>query len=185
MHTLLGEAEGTTFPADYAAGVDPDDASAALQADWGKTVLRWVPPDQVENLRQVGGLPRVLAGVVAILAVSTLVHTLVTSVRHRRSDLAVLKALGFSRRQVWATVAWQATTLAALALLAGLPLGLAGGRWAWRLVAESIGTPAGAVTPIVAVLVTVPAVLATANLLAVLPARAAARVRPAVVLRSE
>ena len=122
MHTLLGEAEGTTFPADYAAGVDPDDASAALQADWGKTVLRWVPPDQVENLRQVGGLPRVLAGVVAILAVSTLVHTLVTSVRHRRSDLTVLKALGFSRRQVWATVAWQATTLAALALLAGLPL---------------------------------------------------------------
>jgi len=64
--------------------------------------------------------------VVALLAVGTVAHALVGSVRR---DMAILKALGFVRGQVSAMVAWQATTFALVALLAGLPLGVAAGRW--------------------------------------------------------
>jgi ABC-type lipoprotein release transport system permease subunit len=122
----------------------------------------------------------------AVLGAATLGHLLVTSVRwRRRRDLAVLKTLGFVRGQVSATVAWQATTLAAIALLVGLPLGVAAGRWAWVLVNQGLGSPAGPVTPTLAVLAVVPATILVANLVAALPARAAAATRPAVVLRSE
>ena len=106
-------------------------------------------------------------------------------VRRRRRDLGILKTIGFVRGQVAATVAWQATTLAVVALLVGLPLGVAAGRWAWLLVNQGLGSLADPVTPAIALVVAVPATVLVANLVAALPARAAAATRPAVVLRSE
>jgi ABC-type lipoprotein release transport system permease subunit len=87
----------------------------------------WSPTD-VQNLGRVGSLPDVLAGLLALLAASALAHLLVTSIRQRRRDLAVLKTLGFVRSQVSAAVAWQATTVAVVALAVGMPLGFALGR---------------------------------------------------------
>jgi hypothetical protein len=72
-----------------------------------------------------------------------------------------------------------------MALLLGLPLGIAAGRWTWVLVAHGLESPAGPVTPTVALLLAVPATLAVVNAVAALPGRSAARTRPAVVLRSE
>jgi predicted lysophospholipase L1 biosynthesis ABC-type transport system permease subunit len=69
------------------------------------------------------------------------------SVRRRRRDLAVLKTLGFVRGQVSAAVAWQATTVALVALAVGLPLGVALGRWSWSLLIDRIGLGAEPVTP--------------------------------------
>jgi FtsX-like permease family len=173
------------FLVEYAPGADQEAAYASLRRDFGPTVLRPVPPDEIENLRRVSGLPFLLAGLLAVLGAATLGHLLVTSVRRRRRDLAVLKTLGFVRGQVSATVAWQATTLTAVALLVGLPLGVAAGRWAWVLVNRGLGSLAEPVTPTLAVLAVVPATVLVANLVAALPARAAAATRPAVVLRSE
>jgi hypothetical protein len=173
------------FLIEYAPEADRQAAFASLRRDFGPTVLRSATPDEVENLRRVSGLPFLLAALLAVLGAATLGHLLVTSVRRRRRDLAVLKTLGFVRRQVSATVAWQATTLAALALLVGLPLGVAAGRWAWLAVNAGLGSGAGPVTPALAVLAVVPATILVANLVAALPARAAAATRPAVVLRSE
>jgi ABC-type lipoprotein release transport system permease subunit len=173
------------FLVEYAPGADERAAYSSLRRDFGPTVLRPVTPDEVENLRRVSGLPFLLAGLLGVLGAATLGHLLVTSVRRRRRDLAVLKTLGFVRRQVSAAVAWQATILAVLALLVGLPLGVAAGRWAWVLVNQGLGSPAGPVTPTLAVLAVVPVTVLVANLVAALPARAAAATRPAVVLRSE
>ena len=53
--------------------------------------------------------------------------------RRRRRDFAILKALGLLRRQVSSITAWQVSILTGLALLAGLPLGIAVGRWSWAL----------------------------------------------------
>jgi ABC-type antimicrobial peptide transport system permease subunit len=140
---------------------------------------------EIANLGQVSSAPIVLAAIVALMAAVTLAHTLVTSIRRRRRDLAVLKTLGFLRRQVSATVAWQATTLALLAAAVGIPLGIAAGRWGWTLFADHLSVARVSVIPILAVLLVIPAALLVANAISLFPGRSAARTQPAVVLRSE
>lgn len=185
LQALFPGAFPTQFLVDYAPGVDEGTAFASLRRDFGRTVLRALPPDEVENLRRVRGLPSALAALLVLLGVATVGHLLVTSVRRRRRDLAVLKTIGFVRRQVAATVAWQASTLAAVALLLGLPLGVAAGRWAWILVNQGVGSLADPLIPAMPLLLATPVVVLIANLVAAVPARSAAAIRPAVVLRSE
>ena len=164
---------------------DRRQAIEQLQRDFPNTVVLPLKQPDLTNLERVGYLPGLLAGLVALLAVGTVTHALVTSVRRRRRDLAILKTLGFVRSQVSQTVAWQATTFALLATLLGVPLGIAGGRWAWRLVAEQLGVASGPVVPPAAVLAIAAGALLAANLAAAGPGWAAARIRPATVLRSE
>ena len=75
--------------------------------------------------------------------------------------------------------------VAAVAVAAGLPLGLAAGRWAWRLFADQLGVPPRPVTPLAAVAALVPATVLLANAVAALPGLLAARTRPAAALRTE
>jgi putative ABC transport system permease protein len=126
-----------------------------------------------------------LAGLMALLALGTVTHALVSSVRRRHGDLAVLKVLGFVPRQVSAAVAWQATAFAAMAVLVGLPLGVAVGRWAWLLVAGQLGVVPEPAVPPRQVLAVIAGALLAANLIATAPGWVAGRLRPAVVLRSE
>ena len=89
------------------------------------------------------------------------------------------------RREVAGTVAAQALTLVALALLIGLPLGVAVGRIMWRTFADWQGIPpVPSVEPGPLVLVAA-AVLVAGLLIAVVPAILAARTSPAADLRSE
>ena len=142
-------------------------------------------PADVANWGRVSGFPYVLAGLIAAAAAALLAHALVTSIRRRRRDLAILKTLGFERRDVRMTVAWQATTVAAIGLLVGLPLGVGIGRFAWNLFAEELGVVPEPVAPVFPGLLVIPATLLLANLVALLPGRIAAGTRPAVVLRAE
>ena len=73
-------------------------------------------------------------------------------------------------------------TVAALAV--GVPLGIAGGRWAWQIFANQAGLPPGAITSL-PVLWMIPATLLIAALVALPPARSVARVPAAATLRSE
>jgi FtsX-like permease family len=160
-------------------------AIAQLQHDFPNTVLLPLKPPDITNLERVSYLPGLLASMVALLALGTTAHALITSVRRRRRDLAILKTLGFARGQVSQTVAWQATTFALVAGLIGVPVGVAGGRWAWRLVAEQLGVASGPVVPLIPVLAIVTGALLVANLVAAGPGWTAARIQPSVVLRSE
>jgi ABC-type lipoprotein release transport system permease subunit len=130
-------------------------------------------------------MPFVVATLLALLAAATLAHTLVTSVRRRRRDLSILKVLGFVRAQLSRAVGWQATALAVVAVLVGLPIGIAAGRWVWAVFARRLGVPPRPVTPVLAVTLIAPATIVLANLVAAVPARLAARTRPAVALRTE
>ena len=143
-----------------------------------------VPPE-VDRLRQIDWFPAALAALLAGLALIAVGHALVTAVRRRRRDLALLKTLGFNRRQVRATIAWQATILAAVGLTLGIPTGLALGSLVWRLVANSTGVPTTTAVPTGVLLLTIPAVILIVNLIGYLPAQAAARTRPAIALRTE
>ena len=142
-------------------------------------------PTDIEGYTSARDTPLILGAVLALLAVATLAHALFTGVRRRRRDLAVLKTLGLRRSQVIRVVSWQASALAAAALLVGLPLGVLAGRWAWALFAGSAGVSDQADIPVALVLATIPAALLLANLLAAGPGWAAARISPGTVLRSE
>jgi hypothetical protein len=142
-------------------------------------------PNGVTDYTRIDGTPEVLAGLLAGLGVAVLAQLAVVSGRRRRHDFAVLKALGLLRRQISQVTAWQVSTLAGLALLIGLPLGVAVGRWSWQLFAAGLGVPADASLPVTLVLVMVPAVLIIANAVALWPGWSAARVSPARALRTE
>src|SRR5207249_814848 len=103
----------------------------------------------------------------------------------RRRDLAILKTLGFVRRQVSTTVAWQATTVAVVALAVGVPVGLAVGRWTWTFFAGQLGVIPQAVVGVASTVIVVPAVILAGNLIAAVPGRLAAGTGPAQILRTE
>jgi ABC-type lipoprotein release transport system permease subunit len=106
-------------------------------------------------------------------------------VRRRRHDLCVLKALGFRPVQVGACVGWQAMTMALVSLAIGLPLGVASGRWTWRVIADA--TPLRYVPPTTPAVVAlcIPATILLILVVSVLPSLLAARLRPSEVLRTE
>ena len=119
------------------------------------------------------------------LAMLTIAHLLLTSVRRHGRELSVLRALGFTPRQVRATVGWMAVTFAAVAVAVGVPLGIAGGRLAWGAFTGQLGIVPVTVIPAGWVAALAAAVIALSVAVAAVPARSAARARPAAVLRAE
>jgi hypothetical protein len=142
-------------------------------------------PTNVSVLGDLRVLPMSLAIFFALLAVATVAHALVTTVRRRRADLAILRSVGFTRRDSRIAIAWQATLLAIAGLVVGVPLGIIVGRLAWRQLANTFPLVYAPPLELVAVIVIIPIALIIANALAVGPAHAATRIRPANVLRSE
>ena len=142
-------------------------------------------PAEIVNYRSMGTMPVILAVGVATGAVAGLGLALVASVRRRRRDLALLKTLGFTRSQLAATVAWQSTVVAVVGLIAGIPLGIAVGRWLWIAFAHELSAVPDPVVPAVSVALAVVAALVLANLVAALPGRSAARTPAALLLRAE
>jgi len=194
----LGKGAALTFEAyrRLDPGARPDGFEARIAPGAARTVTLdrlarryvWPPPGPPKTVADFGGvrrLPLVVSGLLAAIAAAVLAHALVMATRRRRRHLAVLKTLGFDRGQVLATIAWQATTLAALSLALGLPLGVSLGRWAWTLFAEQIGVVPEPVTPLSLILLVVPAAVLLANLVALLPAHKAARTPAALALRAE
>jgi hypothetical protein len=183
------QAGSLPFLVRFAPGVSRDAGLAAVTNDMqglpNPFIFAAERPGNVTSLARIANVPVLLSGLLALMAIGTLAHTLVSSTRRRRRDLAILKTLGFVRPQLRGTVAWQATTLAVIALLIGLPVGIAGGRWGWRVFAGQLGVLPDTVVPLVAIFVAVPIALIVANLIAALPGRAAARTQPAIILRSE
>ena len=139
----------------------------------------------IVNAAQMGGQPLALALALAAAAVLSLAVALLASVRQRRRQLALLKALGLTRRQVREVIAWQASIILLVAAAVGVPLGVAAGHWAWASFAASLGVVPVTVVPGLALLAGCIGLLAAGILVTALPASVAARARPAVLLRAE
>jgi hypothetical protein len=142
-------------------------------------------PPSVESLGPLRSLPLSLAIFFGLLAIATVAHALVTTVRRRRHDLAVLRAIGFTRRDTRVAISWQSTLIAVIGAVVGIPLGIIAGRLLWKQLAEQF--PVVYVPPLelVAVLLVIPVAIVVANLVAAGPAHAATRIRPATALRTE
>ena len=142
-------------------------------------------PAEIVNYQSTGASPGILAGGLAVGAVVALGLTLGASVRRRRRDIALLKTLGFTRRQLAVTVAWQSSVAAIVGLIVGVPVGIAVGRWLWDLFAREIyAVPLPTVPALEVVLVALGA-LVLANIVAAIPGQMAAGTPTAVVLRAE
>jgi hypothetical protein len=151
----------------------------------GRVVLGVQRPAAIVSADAARATPLVLAGMLALVAMATLAHLLFTSTRARQRELALLKTLGFSRRQLRATVAWQATSVVVVALVIGGPLGVAAGRLVWRAFAGELGAVAVPIVPAAALAVVAVGTVVVGNALAALPGRRAAAVSATTVLRSE
>jgi hypothetical protein len=149
------------------------------------SVLGTLRPAQIVNYHTVGSTPVILAVGLAAGAIVALGLTLAASVRRRRRDLALLKTLGFTQRQLAAAVAWQATVIAAIGVILGVPLGIVLGRQLWILFARNINAVPDPAVPVLSVLLVAIGALLFANLDAALPGLDAAHTPAALALRAE
>jgi ABC-type lipoprotein release transport system permease subunit len=144
-----------------------------------------VPPTGLVNLGEAVNFPLIFGLLLALFGVATLGHLLVVSVSRRRHEMGLLKALGFFNWQVAAAVYWQATTVAIIGLLIGVPLGVALGRSVWRAFAINIGVVPLPVIDVAMVVAIAIGVLVVGALLALASAVVAGRSKPGLLLRTE
>jgi hypothetical protein len=148
------------------------------------SVLR---PAEIVNYRSMGTTPAVLGAALATGAVVALGLTLVASVRRRRRDLALLKTLGFTRRQLASAVAWQSSVAVATGTgtVVGVPLGIGLGRFLWIVFAHEIHAVPTPSVPTLSIVLIAAGALVLANVVAAIPGRIAAQTPTAVLLRAE
>jgi ABC-type lipoprotein release transport system permease subunit len=148
-------------------------------------VSRPTVPTALVNFGESANFPLLLGGVVTLCGAATLAHLLALTVRRRRRDSGLLKALGFVRRQVAAVVFWQAATVAVAGIVAGIPLGVVAGRVVWRVFALDAGVVAVPVLPGWLIAALAAGVLVAAIAIAIVPAAAAARSPAGQALHTE
>jgi hypothetical protein len=162
--------------------------NARIQALPGGGDTSVEPTDRLaamDEVARVSRMPSVLGVFLGLLAIGAVGHALVTAVRGRRQELAVLRALGMTPGGLRGVLATQASLLALVGLALGIPLGVALGRTVWRTVAAY--TPLFYVPPrpLPGLLLIAPAALLLANVLAAWPGHRAARMPVAPVLKAE
>jgi ABC-type lipoprotein release transport system permease subunit len=142
-------------------------------------------PAQIVDYRSIGATPVLLATGLALGAVIALALTLIASVRRRRRDLAIMKTLGFTRRMLAASVAWQATVDGLIGAVIGIPIGIVLGRELWTLFARDINAVPQPTVPALALALVGIGSIAVAVVASTWPGRSAARTPSGLVLRSE
>ncbi|MBW3546995.1 MAG: hypothetical protein KY452_02515 [Actinobacteria bacterium] len=140
---------------------------------------------RVLNLDELGALPGAAAGLFAVLGVAGLAYLLSASFRQARRDLAVLRVLGFTRRQSTTTVLVQAAAVALVGALLALPIGVALGRAAWRGAADGIGIMVVPEVSLAGTLGVAAGAVAVAGVLAIPFAARTVRHAPGKLLRTE
>lgn len=140
---------------------------------------------RVANIEELGALPGGVIGSFAVVAAAGVAYVLSSSFRRARRDVAVLRVLGFSRRQSMTTVLVQAGTVGLAGAILALPFGVALGRAAWRGVADGAGVAAVPEVPLTGSIGLILGAVAGALLLSLpFAARSVAR-PPSTWLRAE
>jgi hypothetical protein len=142
-------------------------------------------PTALVNFGESVDFPLLFGLALSLFGAATMVHLLLVSVARRRTETGLLKVLGFVRHQIAAVICWQATTVALIGIVVGVPLGIAAGRVVWQVFATNFGVvPVSVAQPLVLAALAA-GVLAAANVLAAIPALLAARSHPSKLLRAE
>ena len=161
------------------------ETTAPLASFAGLDVLPVQRPAEITTSSSVANLPTVLAGMLGLAALTSLALALGTAVRRRRHELAVLKTIGFTGRQLAGSVSWLATTTIAVGLLVGVPLGVVVGRSLWKAFAGQLDVVDMPSVPALAIAAIVVMSVILANAIAAVPGRWARRVATAGLLRAD
>lgn len=170
---------------------DPGSDHASLEARLSEMGFRFTPstrpqaPGEVAQFQSLRTLFLVATGLVVVLGAAGLLHVLAISARRRRGDLALLRALGFERRDVRRTLSTQAAVTALVGVGVGVPLGIVTARFAWRLTVRHLGIVDTTTLPLPGLVVIVVAALLGAVVLSLPLARDASRRSISGVLRAE
>jgi ABC-type antimicrobial peptide transport system permease subunit len=108
-------------------------------------------PGEVESLAGLRPFPRVLAAVASVLGLAALANMLVTTRQRRRRELATLRAIGLTRRQISGCVVWQSLSVTGLALAIGIPIGIIGGAGVWLATTRRSGVATDASRPLASI----------------------------------
>jgi FtsX-like permease family len=141
-------------------------------------------PTSLINFGEAVNFPLIFGAMFALFGAATLLHLLVVGISRRRREVGLLKVVGFVNRQVASTVAWQATSLAVVGIVIGVPVGIVVGRAVWLTFANNLGAVPVSVVPVWLIGALIAAVLFGANLIALAPALIATRSKPRDLLRT-
>jgi hypothetical protein len=173
----------------YPPGVDADQLEAELTVDYpmdfASADAHPLLPQSLSQLERVRPTLFALAGFLGLLGAVGLAHYMLMSIGRHRRDSAILKALGFVRRQTRGVVAAQGFTVALIGVALGVPLGVLVGRWVWIATVDHIGIVDTPTIPWTAGALIVGGALVGSVAISILPGWLAARRRPAQALRTE
>ena len=168
--TTLARSPSRPRPASPSARSRRPSARLGVPADaevsWSVRCPRHRRPPALRRLRST---PVVLAALLVLLIMSTVVHALLLAVRRRRHDVAVLQCMGMRPGQVVRSALWQATTIASVAVVIGVPLGIVVGRWSWVVLAGGLGVVSEPTVPALVIAGVGLAVLVVALLAGLVP----------------
>jgi hypothetical protein len=169
--------------------VDPHrDRAAAIESvrkDFSGSIREAVPQVDLRNLERLRTVPWLIAGLIAILALATLVHALVTILGRNRVTLAVLSTLGFTRGQRRGVAVFASVVLVTVGVLIGIPIGLILSTRIWHAVSDGMDLPSAATVPWATLIVTALGALGLAAAVALIASRGSARMTPSEQLRVE
>ena len=189
LHSLIcpGAApDDCNLTADVFADVTDDAAGEAARATLlDRGFQRVFPPGSVDRLGEIGAIPAYLAGFLCILAAAAMLHQLTITLRRRRQDLAVARALGLTARRAASALTWQAMLTGIAGVTLGAMVGAIGGPLVWRITAESVGVQTVTRFPVVGIPIAALVGAAVAVLVSLGPRMRAARLPLAATLRAE
>lgn len=180
------------LPTDYYIDTVPGTDNSAfrrtlLQASGGNFDPEVMSESTAAVRRQMRGVILPLNAVLFGIAAINLLSTLMLGIRESQRDYAVFKALGLTPGQIATSVFAGSALLGAAAVAVGIPLGLAVTTVIFDGMSEAVnvGASVGTMPSASALALIVPGAIALAAIGSVLPARAAAAIRPTDALRYE
>lgn len=141
-------------------------------------------PAELIELESVLGLLAGAAAISFVMMFLIVLYALFSQTRFHRRDMAVLHAMGFTRRQLSAVVPWQSLPLGIASVFVGIPMGILVARQQYAAFARRLGVIESASTPILIIVGLVLLVLLVLAVSVTMAMAMARRTDPAAALRN-
>jgi hypothetical protein len=164
---------------------DPQRFTQRVNANYGEQPKSVEAPVELERLHEIESFPGFLGGFLAAVGLVAVAHAIIVTLRRRRPDLAVLRSIGLGSNGIYQAIGSQAAVITVIGAAIGIPLGVAAGQALWRTLATSLGVVISVTVPWPTIIVVAVVTSLAIAVVALIPARTAARTPIAAALRTE